>query len=258
MDPKHPAYDATLAAQNGSAIRDTYEQMDQVLGEVLPTVDRGYDPAGGLRPWICALLPLIQSEYMAVEQRIYQAERRRKSRFQRTIRQRGLEPDACLRARAERALLQLAWPRRANGIVEPGGDADELMRRFGINCWRCETRKANLPVITRVDLASEAYQGPYARVRAGYARRLQPWISGGMENDSGRLSLPKNSKTIPIPGAAITAWITRWFPECCSATGRSRQTRRALTDIAPTILGGVWNRQGKRYDWTIGVTEHYP
>ena len=39
MDPKHPEYDATLAAQNGSAIEDFYEQMDQVLGEVLPRLD---------------------------------------------------------------------------------------------------------------------------------------------------------------------------------------------------------------------------
>src|ERR1700733_6388230 len=39
MDPKHPEYDATLAAQNGSAIEDFYQQMDQILGEVLPQLD---------------------------------------------------------------------------------------------------------------------------------------------------------------------------------------------------------------------------
>ena len=39
MDPKHPEYDATLAAKNGKAIADFYQQMDQVLGEVLARVD---------------------------------------------------------------------------------------------------------------------------------------------------------------------------------------------------------------------------
>ncbi len=36
IDPKHPAYDATLAEKYGSALPDFYTQMDQVLGEILP------------------------------------------------------------------------------------------------------------------------------------------------------------------------------------------------------------------------------
>src|SRR6185369_542675 len=39
MDPKHPGYDASLAAQYGSAIEEFYQQIDQVLGEVLPKLD---------------------------------------------------------------------------------------------------------------------------------------------------------------------------------------------------------------------------
>src|SRR6266700_4773371 len=39
MDPKHPGYDAGLAAPHGSAIADFYQQIDQVLGEVLPKLD---------------------------------------------------------------------------------------------------------------------------------------------------------------------------------------------------------------------------
>ena len=39
MDPKHPEYDAALAAQNGSALAEFYQQIDQVLGEVLPRLD---------------------------------------------------------------------------------------------------------------------------------------------------------------------------------------------------------------------------
>src|SRR5207302_8666904 len=37
--PQHPAYDATLASQYGSVLQEFYQQMDQVLGEVLPKLD---------------------------------------------------------------------------------------------------------------------------------------------------------------------------------------------------------------------------
>src|SRR5437763_10376304 len=39
MDPKHPEYEAALAAENGTAIESFYQQIDQVLGEVLPKID---------------------------------------------------------------------------------------------------------------------------------------------------------------------------------------------------------------------------
>ena len=39
IDPQHPAYDAALAAQYGSALEEFYQQIDQVLGEVMPRVD---------------------------------------------------------------------------------------------------------------------------------------------------------------------------------------------------------------------------
>src|SRR5262249_9485300 len=40
-DPRHPGYDPRLAAQYGSALEEFYQQIDQVLGEVLAKVDRG-------------------------------------------------------------------------------------------------------------------------------------------------------------------------------------------------------------------------
>src|SRR5262249_39503970 len=38
-DKTHPGYDANLAAQYGDTILNFYRQIDQVLGEVLPTLD---------------------------------------------------------------------------------------------------------------------------------------------------------------------------------------------------------------------------
>ena len=39
IDPQHPEYDAALAAQYGSALPEFYQQIDQVLGEVLQRMD---------------------------------------------------------------------------------------------------------------------------------------------------------------------------------------------------------------------------
>ena len=38
-DPKSPMYDAASAAQYGGALEEFYEQIDQVLGEILPKLD---------------------------------------------------------------------------------------------------------------------------------------------------------------------------------------------------------------------------
>ena len=39
IDPQHPEYDAALAAQYGRALPEFYQQIDQVLGEVLQRMD---------------------------------------------------------------------------------------------------------------------------------------------------------------------------------------------------------------------------
>ena len=39
IDPQHPEYDAALAAQYGSALPEFYQQIDQVLGEVMQRMD---------------------------------------------------------------------------------------------------------------------------------------------------------------------------------------------------------------------------
>ena len=94
-DPQHPAYDAALAAQYGSALEEFYEQIDQVLGEVMPksTITRRCScfPTMDLLP-----TPLVQSEYLAVEQWLHHAEERAESRSERALRRCGLEPHARL------------------------------------------------------------------------------------------------------------------------------------------------------------------
>ena len=53
--------------------------------------------------------------------------------------------------------------REREGIVEPGTAADALLNEIRQKLVDIRDPKDNARVITRVDLASEVYQGPYAR-----------------------------------------------------------------------------------------------
>jgi hypothetical protein len=74
-DPSHPAYDAALAAQYGIALEEFYQQLDQVLGEVLAEIDNdtmllvlsdhGFAPyrrSFNLNTW------LLQNGYIALQE----------------------------------------------------------------------------------------------------------------------------------------------------------------------------------------------
>ena len=62
--------------------------------------------------------------------------------------------------------------RESNGIVEPGTAADSLIAEIRAKLLAVQDPKTKQQVITRVDLASEAYQGPYAQGGTGFNRRV--------------------------------------------------------------------------------------
>src|SRR5882672_5097733 len=160
-DASHPAYDAASAAQYGTALQEFYQQIDQVLGEVLPKVDsdttllvlsdHGFAPfrrSFNLNTW------LLNNGYIKLKD--------------------GASADS------EVPLVNVDWNqtraygiglnglyinlrgRESSGMVEPGPAADALMAEVRSKLLAVKDAKTNLPVITRVDLASQAYQGPYA------------------------------------------------------------------------------------------------
>ncbi len=53
--------------------------------------------------------------------------------------------------------------REREGIVEPGAAANALIRELKEQLLSVKDPQGGLPVITRVDVASEVYQGPYSR-----------------------------------------------------------------------------------------------
>jgi predicted AlkP superfamily phosphohydrolase/phosphomutase len=232
-DPQSPSYDAAAAAQYGGALEEFYEQIDQVLGEALAKVDddttllvlsdHGFAPyrrSFNLNTW------LWNNGYIA--------------RKQGSIGDPN-EPFADVDWSNTRAyglglngLYINMRGRERDGIVEPA-QADALLREIQQKLLQVRDPKDGSSVITRVDLASEAYQGPYSRTgpdalvgynrgyRSGWKTILGAIPPDVFEDNTNPWSGDHCMDYTKVPGVLLSnRKITSQTP--------------ALTDIAPTIL----------------------
>ena len=233
-DPQSPAYDAALAAQYGSSLEEFYQQIDQVLGEVMPTVDdnttllvlsdHGFAPyrrSFNLNTW------LLNNGYIA--------------------RKEGASGDASepfsdvdwSRTRAYglglNGLYLNVRGREREGTVESGAQADALLREIRQKLLEVRDPKDGSQVITRIDFASEAYQGPYARsgpdalvgynrgYRAGWKTILGAFPVDVLEDNTNAWSGDHCIDFTKVPGVLLS-------------NRKIEAHAPALTDIAPTIL----------------------
>ena len=237
-DPQSPAYDAALAAQYGTALEEFYEQIDQVLGEVMPKVDEnttllvlsdhGFAPyrhSFNLNTW------LLNNGYIT-----------RKAGFSGD----SSEPFADVdwsRTRAYGLGLNGLYlnirGREREGIVESGAQADALLEEIRQKLLEVRDPKASSKedsqVITRIDFASEAYQGPYARsgpdalvgynrgYRAGWKTILGAFPAEVLEDNTNAWSGDHCMDFTKVPGVLLS-------------NRKIAAETPALTDIAPTIL----------------------
>ncbi len=232
-DPQHPGYDASLAAQYGTALEEFYQQIDQVLGEVLPKLDEnttllvlsdhGFAPyrhSFNLNTW------LLNNGYITL--------------------QTGSVPDSgdpfaevdWSKTRAYglglNGLYANVKGREREGIVDPGA-ADALLREIRQKLMDIRDPKDNAQVISRVDLASEVYQGPYARTgpdalvgynrgyRAGWKTILGAFPPDVLEDNTNPWSGDHCMDYTKVPGVLLS-------------NRKIDADTPALTDIAPTIL----------------------
>jgi predicted AlkP superfamily phosphohydrolase/phosphomutase len=232
-DPSHPAYDAALATQYGSSLEEFYQQLDQVLGEVLPRVDEnttllvlsdhGFAPyrrSFNLNTW------LLNNGYITL--------------------QAGSAPDVnepfaevdWARTRAYGLGLNGLYVnlrgREREGIVETA-QVDTLLREIRQKLMDIHDAKDNSQVITRVDLASEVYQGQYARTgpdalvgygrgyRAGWKTILGAFPPDVLEDNANAWSGDHCMDYTLVPGVLLS-------------NRKIDVQNPALTDIAPTIL----------------------
>ncbi len=232
-DPLSPTYDAAASAQYGGALEEFYEQIDQVLGEIMPRLDEnttllvlsdhGFAPyrhSFNLNTW------LWNNGYIT-----------RKTDASGD----SSEPFADVdwsRTRAYGLGLNGLYVnmkgRERDGIVDPA-QADALLREIRGKLLEVHDPKDDSQVITRVDLASEVYQGPYARsgpdalvgynrgYRSGWKTILGAFPPDVLEDNMNAWSGDHCMDYTKVPGVLLS---NRKIPA---------QTP-ALTDIAPTIL----------------------
>ncbi len=124
--------------------------------------------------------------------------------------------------------------REREGIVETA-QADALLREIRQKLTEIRDPKDNSQVITRVDLASEAYQGPYARTgpdalvgynrgyRAGWKTILGAFPPEALEDNANAWSGDHCMDYTKVPGVLLS-------------NRKIDAQSPALTDIAPTIL----------------------
>ena len=234
MDAKHPEYDAGLAAQYGHSIEEFYQQIDEVLGEVLPKLDEnttllvlsdhGFAPyyrSFNLNTW------LLQNGYIKLKGGANAASGDTFADVDWSqTRAYGLGLNG---------LYINVRGRERDGIVEAGA-ADGLALEIKQKLLAVTDPKSGEPAITRVDLAKDVYQGPYAGsgpdllvgynrgYRAGWKTILGAFPEDVFEDNANAWSGDHCMDFTKVPGVLLS-------------NRKIDLAAPALTDIAPTILG---------------------
>ena len=232
-DPQSPMYDPTRTTKYGQAYREFYQQIDQVIGEIIPKLDanttlmvlsdHGFAPfrrSFNLNTW------LLNHGYVTLKEGAASDSN---------------EPFANVDWSRTRAyglgingLYLNVRGREREGIVDPA-EADALLREIRQKLLDVRDPKGGLPVITRIDFASDVYQGPYARsgpdalvgynrgYRSGWKTILGAFPPDELEDNMNPWSGDHCMDYTQVPGVLL------------SNRKIDAQTP-ALTDIAPTIL----------------------
>jgi predicted AlkP superfamily phosphohydrolase/phosphomutase len=125
--------------------------------------------------------------------------------------------------------------REREGIVEPGAQADILLKEIKDKLFAVRDPQNHLAAITRVDRASEVYQGPYAQqgpdlligynrgYRAGWQTILGNFPADAFEDNTNPWSGDHCMDYTLVPGVLLS-------------NRAIDASNPALTDIAPTIF----------------------
>jgi predicted AlkP superfamily phosphohydrolase/phosphomutase len=251
IDPEHPRYDSELAAQYGHAIRESYERMDRIVGEV----ERAMKPGGtlivvsdhGFHTWRKGFNTntwLVENGFMTLKQpgaedRLYNLDQ--------LFGQGSFFPNTDWSKTRAYALglgqiyLNLRG-REREGIVEPGEEAERLMREIQEKLEAVRDPDTGELVVQNVYLGREIFHGP----QTPKAADLQVDFRSGYRT-SWQTSLGA------VPSGVVVANMKKWSGDHCASDPsdtagilfsnrkvlRSPSSPPSIQDIAPTVLSLV-------------------
>lgn len=233
IDPHHPEYDAARTAANGSALAEFYQQIDQVLGEVMARLDdhttllvlsdHGFAPYNrsfNLNTW------LLDHGYITLKSNTADTGEAFADVDWSHTRAYGLGLNGLY--------LNLRG-REREGIVQPGAEADALLQKIKEELLALRDPQGNMQAITRADKAGEVYQGQYSHdgpdllvgynrgYRAGWQTILGNFPADEFEDNTNPWSGDHCMDYTLVPGVLLS-------------NRRIDAGAPALTDIAPTIF----------------------
>jgi predicted AlkP superfamily phosphohydrolase/phosphomutase len=243
IDPKHPMYDAALAAKFGNAIEAVYRRADAFVGEVLQRLDPGtpllivsdhgfhsWRKAVNLNTW------LVQNGYMVLRGQ-QPGEKKLADLFGGGTFWENVDWS---RTRAyAMGIGQIYFNlrgREAHGIVSPGAEAKQLADELAANLLTMKDPDDGSPIIRAVYKRDDIYSGEYLNnaselqvgMEEGYRVSWQTTLGGS-------------------PAGIVYANMKKWSADhggydFATTAGVLIMNRRAasqapsIMDIAPTVL----------------------
>jgi hypothetical protein len=243
IDPKHPMYDAALAAKFGRSIESVYRRADTFIGEVMDRVDPGtpilvvsdhgfhsWRKAVNLNTW------LVQNGYMTLQGQ-KPAEKKLDDLFGGGTFWENVDWS---RTRAyAMGIGQIYFNlrgRESRGIVSPGAEARQLADELSAKLLTMTDPEDNAPIIRSVYKRDDIYSGEYLNnaselqigMHDGYRVSWQTTLGGSPEG----LVYPNMKKWSADHGGydqATTAGVLIANRPLSTSTP-------SIMDIAPTVL----------------------
>ena len=243
IDPKHPMYDAALAAKFGGAIESVYRRADTFIGEVMDRVEPGtpilvvsdhgfhsWRKAVNLNTW------LVQNGYMTLQGQ-KPAEKKLDDLFGGGTFWENVDWS---RTRAyAMGIGQIYFNlrgRESRGIVSPGAEARQLAEELSAKLLTMTDPEDGAPIIRSVYKRDDIYSGEYLNnaselqvgMHDGYRVSWQTTLGGSPEG----LVYPNMKKWSADHGGydqATTAGVL-------IANRRLSNGNPSIMDIAPTVL----------------------
>jgi predicted AlkP superfamily phosphohydrolase/phosphomutase len=233
VDPEHPLYDPELAQRYGGEIRKAYQEMDEIVGEVM---ERYVDAETTLRKGVNLNTWLVKSGYMTIKG----AEGRKDLKGVVDPNARFFPKVDWSRTKAYALGLSGIYinvaGRERDGIVAPGAEYEEVKQEIIEGLLALVDPETADTIMSSASRREDVFHGPYADEAYDIVVGFKPGYRVSWETTLGG-----------IPHEVITDNRNNWSGDHCSSDAdvtagvlfSNRKIERdtvRIIDIAPTVL----------------------